>query len=114
MGRPRSLAPQDRVRGSLRLRAPLVARDPANAARQARLLEDRLGELGPGAVAVGGDVVDAERQLEDLLDRGGEMADVCRRGSLVVDDGDLVALVSEAQHRANEVARGPPEEARAA
>ena len=33
--------------------------DAADAAVDARLLEDRLGELGPGAVAVGGDVVRA-------------------------------------------------------
>ena len=42
-------------------RGPLGARDPAHAAAQARLREDRLGELRPRAVAVGGDVVDAER-----------------------------------------------------
>ena len=61
--RSRCAAPSTPGRGA---GAPNSARrDPADAAVEARLLEDRLREVGPRAVAGGGDVVDAERQLDD-------------------------------------------------
>ena len=81
---------------------------------EAGLLEDRLGEVGPGRVAVGGDVVDAVRQEQDLTRRGGEVADVGRRPPLVVDDRDLVPLLAEPQHRTHEVVAGRAEEPRGA
>ena len=80
---------------------------------EAGLLEDRLGELGPRAVAVRRDVVDAVRQLEQRAYRFREMADVRRRAALVVDDGQLVALRAEPEHRPHEVLRRPAEEPRA-
>src|SRR5205085_4638342 len=97
---------QHRVGGPLDGRRVLAARDAADAAGDARLLEDRLGEVGPCAVTCGGDVVDAERPAHDVLDGGGEMPDVGRTATLVVDDGDLVALGREPQHRAHEVVAG--------
>ena len=108
------LAAQHRVGGPRRLRAELGGRDPPHAAVEARLLEDRLGEVGPRAVAGGGDVVDAERQLEHRRRRLREMADVGRAAALVVDDRDLVALGAEPQHRAHEVVRRRAEEPRGA
>src|SRR5262245_61739613 len=50
------LAAQDRVRRSWSRAAELARRDPANSARERCLVEDRLGEVGPRAVAVGGNV----------------------------------------------------------
>src|SRR5579884_2168462 len=109
-----AFAAEDRVRGTRRLRAELGGRDPSHARRQRRLLEDRLGELGPRAVAGGGHVVRAVRQLEDGFRRLGQVTDVRRAAALVVDDRDLVALGAEPEHRPDEVARGPAEEPRAA
>src|SRR5205823_11620692 len=71
--RLRLLAPQDRVRGPGSRSPELGRRDPANPTREAGLLEDRLGEIGPGAVAVGRDVVEAVRQLDDAPRGLGEM-----------------------------------------
>ena len=70
------LAAQHRVRGARRARAELGSRDPADARREACLLEDRLGEVGPRAVAGRRHVVDAERQLEHAVRRVCEVADV--------------------------------------
>ncbi len=109
-----ALAPQHRVGRPGRRPAELGGRDPPHGAVEARLLEDRLGELGPGAVAFGGDVPDALRQLDQLPGRLGEMADVGGAASLVVDDRDLVALPAEPEHRAHEVAARPPVQPRAA
>ena len=71
---------------------PSSAVDAAHVAAQPGLVEDRLGEVGPRAIAVGGNVPDAVRLLEQLACRGGEVADERRRASLVVDDGYLVQL----------------------
>ena len=68
------LAAQHRVRRPRRAGAELGGRDPAHAAVEARLLEDRLGEVGPRAVALRGDVVDAvaaARALASSPRRGG-------------------------------------------
>src|SRR5262249_7157995 len=89
-------------------------RDPPDAAVDAGLLEDRLREVRPGALARCGRVVDAERQLDHGARRGGEVPDVRRRTALVVHHGDLLALGAEAEHRANEVAAGRAEEPRGA
>src|SRR5829696_2294703 len=108
------LAAQDRIRRTGGAGAEVAGRDPPDAARDARLLEDRLRELGPGAVARGRDVVDAERALEDRPRRVGEVRDVGRATALIVDDSDLVALGAEPQHRAQEVVPRRPEQPRAA
>ena len=81
----------------------LGRRDPAHPAVDTRLGEDRLRELGPCAVAVGGDVPHAARKLDELAHRGAEMSDVCRAASLVVDDGDLVSFRAGVEHRPHEV-----------
>ena len=52
------LAAQDRDGGPRRLRPELGSRDPPDAAVEPGLVEDRLGEIGPGAVAARGDVPD--------------------------------------------------------
>ena len=78
------------------------------------LLEDRAGELGPRALALGGHVPDALRQREQLARRLGQVADVGRRAGLVGDDAHLVALCAEPQHRPDEVRAGPAEQPRAA
>ena len=111
-----ALAAQDRVRGPRRRAAELRRRDPPDAAVDARLLEDRLGELGPGAVAVRCEMPDAARPIavDELARRGGEVPDVGRAAALVVHHGDLVALGAEPQHRADEVVPGRAEEPRAA
>ena len=62
----------------------------------------------------GRDVVRAVRQLQQLLGRRGEVADVRGRAALVVDDRHLVLLCAQAQHRPHEVVARPPEEPRAA
>src|SRR5690349_4313400 len=89
----------------------LRARYAPDAHADACLLEDRLREVGPGAVACGGEMPDAVRAIEQLSRRASQMADVRRRGALVVDDGDLVALLREPQHRLHEVAPVLAEEA---
>src|SRR4029453_17305706 len=86
MRRSRLLAAKYGVRRPRRFRSPLGARDPVHAAVEPSLLEDRLGELGPGAVTVRGDVVNAVRQLEQRAHRRREMADVRGRRALVVYD----------------------------
>ena len=105
---------EHRVRGPRRGTAELGSRDPAHAAVEAGLLEDRLRELGPRALAVRGEVPDAARQLDELARRRREMADIGRAAALVVDDRDLVALGAETQHRAHEVVARPAEEPRRA
>ena len=80
----------------------------------ARLLEDRLGELGPRAVPLRGDVPDAWRELDQLTCRFGKMTDVGWRTALVVDDCHFFALGSERKHRSDEVLPSPTEEPGAA
>ena len=91
-----ALAAEHRVRRARRRTAELLGRDLAHAAVQPSLLEDRAGELGPRALALGGDVPDAARQLEQLPRRLREMADVGRAADLVGDDAHLVALIARA------------------
>ena len=92
--------------------AELLGRDPLDAAGDPGLLEDRLGEVGPGALALRGQVVDAERQarVDDLARGGSQVADVGGAAELVGDDAHLVALLGEAQHGAHEVGARPAEE----
>ena len=66
------------------------------------------------AVALGGDVVDAVREEHDLARRRREVPDVGRRAALVVDDRDLVPLLAEPEHRADEVRARRAEEPRRA
>jgi len=47
-----AFAPEHRVRGSRSGTLDLGGRDPTDATVEARLVEDRLREVGPGAVAV--------------------------------------------------------------
>ena len=77
---------EHRVRGPRRRPAELRRRDPANAAVDAGVFEDRLGEVRPRALAVGGDVPEPARQLDELARRRREMADEGRGAALVVDD----------------------------
>ena len=101
--------------GPRRPRAELRRRDPPHPAVEPRLLEDRLGEVRPRAVAGRGEVPDAERRrrVDELARRRGQMADVGRAAALVVDDRDLVPLRPEPEHRAHEVVPGRAEEPRA-
>src|SRR5262245_44880211 len=62
--RPGPLAPQHRIPRARRGPAEVGRRHSAHPALEPRLLEDRLGELGPGAVAGGGHVPDAAGELE--------------------------------------------------
>jgi len=108
------LATEHGVGGARRGAAELLARDPAHAAGEAGLREDRLRELGPGAVALRGDVPAAVRQLDNALRGFREVPDVGGRAALVVDDGDFVVVGAEPQHRANEVVPRRAEEPRRA
>ena len=75
-----------------------------------RLREDRLCEVGPRAIAVRGDVVDAVRKVEHPGNRRREVAHVGRRPALVVHHRHLVVLLREPQHRAHEVVAGRAEQ----
>ena len=75
-GRLRVLAAQHRVRGPGCRARQLGRRDPPHAARQPGLGEDRLGEVGPGAVALGGDVVEPVREPDERARGGREVSDV--------------------------------------
>src|SRR5438874_2170674 len=88
----------------------LGARDPPHAAVEAGLVEDRLRELGPRALAGRGEMPDAVRQLDERANRLRQVPDVGRAAALVVDDRDLVTLRAEPQHRAHEVRARPAEE----
>ncbi len=79
-----------------------------------RLLEDRLGEVGPRAVTVSRDVPEPLRQVrvDEPPNGRGQVADERRAAALVVDDRDLVALCAEAEHRPEEVVAGRAEEPR--
>src|SRR5262245_29047782 len=57
----RTFAPENRVRRAGSGTGELLRRDPAYAAVEPGFLEDRLGEVGPRALAVGGDVPETER-----------------------------------------------------
>src|SRR5439155_10446357 len=105
-------AAEDGVRRSRSGARELGARDPANAALDAGLIEDRLRELGPGAVARGGDVPDPAGPLDQHTHSLREMADVRRAAALVVDDRHLVPLATALEHRPDEVPAGRPEEPR--
>src|SRR6476469_10059238 len=71
-----ALAAQNRVRRPRRARAELGRRDAPDARVEARLLEDRLRELRPRAVAARGDVVRAVREVQQGLRCRGETPDV--------------------------------------
>src|SRR6266511_316995 len=72
--RLRLLASQHRVRRAWGERSEVGGRDSTHSAVQPGLLEDRLGEVGPRAVALRRHVVDAEGQLDDPSRGLGEMA----------------------------------------
>ena len=107
------LAAQDRVRGARGRAAPNSAvvirrtrwrgRPPRRSPRRSR----------PTCSRGRRDVVDAVRKL-DTSRRLGEVADVRRPASLVVDDRHLVALRAEPKHRAQEVVARRAEEPRRA
>jgi len=107
------LAAKDRVGGPRRRSIQFGRGNSANPARNACLLEDRLGEVGPGRFAFRAEVVDPVRQLEELIRRLSEMTHVGRRSALVVHDRYLVLLLGESKHRADEVLPGPAEKPRA-
>src|SRR4051794_25660325 len=90
------LASKHGVRRARRAPRELAARHSAYPGSDAGFLEDRLRELGPGAVTVRSHVPDAERPGEHFARGLGEMAGVRRRRALVVDDGDLALLATEA------------------
>ena len=70
----------------------------------AGLLERRLRELLPRALAAAGDVEDAgEALLGDLDERGREVAGEGGAADLVGDDVDLVAVLGELEHGRDEV-----------
>src|SRR5437763_2478612 len=98
-----AFAAQNRVRGALGWPTQLRGGDRAHAASEPHLLEYGLGEGRPRAVTFRSEVPQTPRQLEQLPDGGGEMADVGRAAALVGDDLHLVALRAQPQHRANEV-----------
>src|SRR5262245_58878306 len=100
-----TLTAEHRVRGPGSASFQLCGRDSADTAIDACLLEDRLREVGPRAVASGSDVPEAPRTVLDhqrahcLREVSGEG----RRGTLVVDDPYLVAFLAEPEHGAEEV-----------
>src|SRR5688572_11640531 len=112
LGRARTLAPQDRVRGTRGGACELRGRDTPHPNLELGLLEDRLRELGPAARAGGREVPDTRlrARIHELADRRSEMGDVRRRAALVVDDRDLVPLGAEPEHRPQEVVSGGAEE----
>src|SRR4029453_2944778 len=99
------LAAQNRHRWAPRPGAEPHRRDAADAACEPGLREDRLREVGPRAVARGGEITHAERSAARDEGAGGgcEVPGVRRAPTLVVDDGDLVPVRAEAEHRADEV-----------
>src|SRR5512133_3772317 len=70
-----ALAAEDGVRWPRRRSREVHARDPADTAVDAGVLEDRLREFGPGAVTVGGGVPDSRRQVQHDPGRSSEMPD---------------------------------------
>src|SRR5207244_6089726 len=89
-------------------------RDADDPAGEPRLLEDRFGELGPGAVALRGEMPDTVRSSQQLARGLGEVPNVGRAAPLVVDDANLLLPLAELEHRAHEVLAGRPEEPGAA
>ena len=84
--------------------------------RTRRAVEDLDGELVPRARAApaGVEQADVALALGDLDERGGEVARPRRPAALVGDDGDLVALGAEPQHRRDEVRAARAEQPRGA
>src|SRR5207253_9693947 len=76
------LASQHRVRGTRRRPPQLLRGHAPHAAAHSRLLEDRLRELGPGALALRRYVPDPRRTLHDLPQRLRQVPDVGRRRAL--------------------------------
>src|SRR5438552_12571726 len=109
-----ALAAEDRVRRSRSRTAELLSRDRHHLAVDPSLAEDLAGEAGPRALALGGHVPDALRQLQQLPCRLREMSHEGRAADLVVDDANLVALAPELAHCLDEVPSAPAEEPRAA
>src|SRR5215212_160680 len=107
-------APEHGVRRTWSRPAELLRRDLAHPAVEPRLGEDHLGELGPRALPLRGQVPRAVRKLEQLARRLGEMAHEGRLADLVRNDRDLVLLLPEREHRSQEVLAGGAEEPRAA
>src|SRR5262245_10123247 len=62
--RARPLGAKHRRRRSRRDGTELGGGDPADAALDSRLLEDRLGEIGPRAIPSGGEMIEPFGQLE--------------------------------------------------
>jgi hypothetical protein len=106
----RMLTPQHGIGRARRRPSELLRRDAPHPATHTGLVEDRLGELGPCAVAFGREVTGALGPIEHVPDSRGQVADVGRRATLVVDDSDLVPLGAESQHGPYEVVPGRAEE----
>ena len=92
-GRP-LLAAQHRVGGARRRSAELRGRDPAHAGAEPGLLENRLGELGPCAVARSGEMPDTPWELEELRHRTGKrydrwLYDMTREEFVAIVNADL-------------------------
>src|SRR5262245_22587682 len=105
---------QDGVRRPRRRPVELGRRDALDAALDPGLLEDRLGELRPRAIAFGGDVVQPMGLQDDVACGPRQMARVRRRAALIVHDRYLVPLAAQPQHRQDEVVAPRREEPRGA
>ena len=105
-------APEDAVRRARGRTPELLRRDPAHTTLDACLLEDSLGEVCPGAVAVRREVPDAGLGFgaQELVHGIRQVTHVRRAAALVVHDADLIAILGQSQHRPHEVVAGLPEE----
>src|SRR5215831_8583662 len=115
-GRAFPLAAEHRIRRSRRGPPELLGRDATDATVEPLLLEDRLGEVRPGAVPAGGQMPCAAREIlvDEAVHRRREVTDECWAPALVVDDRHLVPLLAEPEHRPQEVVPRGAEEPRSA
>src|SRR6188474_2678683 len=102
-GSPGTLADQNRAGRAGSGAIKLGARDWHDPAANTCLVEDRLGELRPAALAASGDVVGAVWELDDVTDGCRQVLDVRGAPPLVGDHAHLVPLLPEGEHRPNEV-----------
>ena len=113
--RLRALAAEHRVRGPRRRTAELRGRDRPHPALEPASSKIASRELGPRALARGGDVPDARcGSSTSARVAAARCPTYVGQPTLVVDDRDLVALAPEPQHRPHEVVPGRPEQPRRA